>query len=68
MSGDYEDKNSVNQKEAETNDLQLDEGHLFVHNKLNPEKEELKRLQLSDTELSHKILYLKDQTIPDDKK
>ena len=68
MLGDYEDKNSVNQKEAETNDLQLDEGHFFVHNKLSTEKEELKRLQLSDTELLHKILYLKDQTIPDDKK
>ena len=42
MLGDYEDKNSVNQKKAETNDLQLDERHFFVNNKLTPEKEELK--------------------------
>ena len=68
MSGDHEDNKTVNQEDDETNGPQLEEEHFFFHNKITQEKEELKCLQLSDKELSHKILYLKDQTIPDDKK
>ena len=58
MSGDHEDNKSVNQEDDETNGPQLEEEHFFFHNKITPEKEELKCLQLSDKELSHKILYL----------
>ena len=45
MSGDHEDNKTINQEDDETNGPQLEEEHFFIHNKITPEKEELKCLQ-----------------------